>query len=212
MNNSIIISQRHKDYIRNNQTPAGDFEIYKHLFDIAEVQLLHKYLYWYRALHDEKLPAFTDAQVLFIDVANGISEPITEHEKVYRKYLLANQEYKPCDVVSKAFNDDEIEIIIENMKVYFAASNQTIDATTSSLLEFCNACELDDSSEIQCNIAKTCFLYWQKYQNRQKLLESSNYAENFYYAEAGMMTRKGHKKDSVGNFSTARAHKYKVRS
>lgn len=141
MNNSIIISQRHKDYIRNNQTPAGDFEIYKHLFDIAEVQLLHKYLYWYQALHDEKLPAFTDAQVLFIDVANGISEPITEHEKVYRKYLLANQEYKPCDVVSKAFNDDEIEIIIENMKVYFAASNQTIDATMDIVSYTCKKCK-----------------------------------------------------------------------
>lgn len=209
MNNSIIISQRHKDYIRNNQTPVDDFEIYKHLFDITEVQLLHKYLRWYQAIHNGKLPALTQAQNLFIDVANGISEPITGHEKVYRKYLLANQEYKPCNVISKAFNDDEIEVIIENMKVYFAVANDVIDATTSSLKQFHKSCESMIEDGIECDIARICFLYWQKYHQRQILLESGDYAEKFYYAEAGMMTRKGYKKDAVGNFSSARSHKYK---
>ncbi|QUE32442.1 hypothetical protein [Francisella philomiragia] len=63
---------------------------------------------------------------------------------------------------------------------------------------------------LSSNIAKTLFLYWQKYQNRQRLLESGDYAEKFYYAEAGMMTRKDYEENSVDNFSTAVAHKYKV--
>ncbi|QIW10149.1 hypothetical protein [Francisella sp. LA112445] len=180
MNISIIIQQRHKEYIKNNKTSIEKLNIYKNIFDTCELQTLQKYLCWFEALHNREIPAFTEGQNLFIDVANNVKEPITDYEKLYRKYLLANQEHKVCEAISRAFQDHEIEILVENMNVYFAAYNNIVNATTPSLEQFCKACESRNQSIIQCDIAKICFLYWKKYHQRQSLLESETINQDLH--------------------------------
>ena len=52
--------------------------------------MLHNHLPFYQALNAGVKPADTEERVHFLSVLKGESDPVTEHEKVYLKYLSSN--------------------------------------------------------------------------------------------------------------------------
>ncbi len=65
-------------------------------FSADEMKLLRSRISFYEQLHEGTREATTDAQRRFVRVCNGLEQPITPDEKVYRKLLAIQKEsYTP---------------------------------------------------------------------------------------------------------------------
>ena len=79
--------------IRNNHLShiklKGSFNIdcNRIIFSDEEIEILEKWGHWFEGLMSGELTPFTEAQVRFIKVINGESEPFSLEEKAYFKYL-----------------------------------------------------------------------------------------------------------------------------
>lgn len=75
----------HLNFIAQN----GSFKLnYNNtIFNIEEFQILEKYGHWFKALTEEVLEPFTDAQIRFIEVMEKKEPPITIYEKTWYRYI-----------------------------------------------------------------------------------------------------------------------------
>ena len=67
----------------------------KSLLSRKDVDLLQRFGTWLHALHRKQVPLLTDEQKHFHDVALGRSEPETEFERVWLRYLRAARGLQP---------------------------------------------------------------------------------------------------------------------
>jgi len=98
----------HLRYIKEHGNYIVDCN--RNIFSESELELLKKYGHWYKALQETTLLPLNEKHKHFIEVANFKTEPISEHEKAWWKYLKRKEIETNCkDSLNKQYyaNQDQ---------------------------------------------------------------------------------------------------------